>query len=53
MLDTVNPVNVGLSPVPTPKLVLEVLPVSVIKFVPSPTIKLLSVGVNPATSTNC
>ena len=53
MLDTVNPVNVGLSPVPTPKLVLAVLPVSVIKFVPSPTIKLLSVGVNPATSTNC
>ena len=51
--DTVNPVNVGLSPVPIPKLVLAVLSASTIKFAPLPTIKLLSVGVNPATSNNC
>ena len=37
---------------PSPKLVLAVDPDSVTKLVPLPTIKLLSVGVNPAMSAN-
>ena len=48
--DTVNPVNVGLLLVPIPKLVLAVLSASVIKFVPSPTIKLLLVFAKAAMS---
>jgi hypothetical protein len=39
--------------VPSPKEVLAVAPDSVTKLEPSPTIKLLSVGVNPAISANC
>ena len=39
--------------VPNPKEVLAVAPLSVTKFEPSPTIKLLSVGVSPAISVNC
>ena len=38
---------------PSPKEVLTVAPVSVTKFDPSPTIKLLSVGVSPAISVSC
>ena len=38
---------------PNPKEVLAVAPVSVTKFDPSPTIKLLSVGVSPAISVSC
>ena len=37
---------------PNPKEVLAVAPLSVTKFDPSPTIKLLSVGVSPAMSVN-
>ena len=50
---TVNPVNTGLSPVPNPNDVLAVLPVSVMKFVPLPTMNAPSAGVNPATSVSC
>ena len=38
---------------PKPKEVLAVEPDSVTKLEPSPTIKLLSVGVSPAISVNC
>jgi hypothetical protein len=39
--------------VPSPKDVLAVAPDSVTKLEPSPTIKLLSVGVSPAISVSC
>ena len=49
----VRPLNVGESAVPNPKLVLAVLPDSVIKLLPLPTIKFPSVGVRAAMSSNC
>ena len=42
-----------MSPVPNPNDVLNVAPVSVTKLLPLPTITCPSVGVNPATSSNC
>jgi hypothetical protein len=50
---TVRPANVGESPVPKPKEVRAVLPDSATKLLPLPTIKLPSVGVRPAISSNC
>ena len=45
-----RPLNVGVLPVPKPNEVLAVLPVSAVKFEPSPTMKAPSAGVKPATS---
>ena len=50
---SVRLVNVGESPVPTPRLVRAVAPDSATKLEPLPTMKLLSEGVSPATSESC